>query len=129
MAGTIGGMAVTISIPRRPGEAVAIDTTPTTSAVVVNATTTAAGRVGTASVLARTLGGTKAANALFTYVTPALTVTITGTNPSGATAAVRRSSASLGATLTPGDIAIEKDLSGPLVNRLAFDADHGVKWL
>jgi hypothetical protein len=42
---------------------------------------------------------------------------------------VRRSAVSLvslGATLTPGDIAIEKDLSGPLVNRLPFDADHGV---
>jgi len=74
MAGTIGGMAVTISIPRRPGEAVAIDTTPTTSAVVVN-TTTAAGRAGTASVLARTLGGANVANTLYTYLMPALTVT------------------------------------------------------
>jgi hypothetical protein len=55
---------------------------------MVNATTitatTPAGRVGMASALARTLGGAKAANTLFTYVTPAPTVTITGTNPSGA---------------------------------------------
>ena len=49
-------------------------------------------------------------------------------------AAVHRSAASLGAMLTPGDIAIEKDLSGPLVNRLPSDADHGIipdspRWL
>jgi hypothetical protein len=45
---------------------------------------------------------------------------------STATAAVRRSVASFGVTLTPGDIAIENDLSGPLVNWLPSDADHGV---
>ena len=42
------------------------------------------GRHGTASVLVATPGGANAANTLFTYVTPAATVTITGTNPTGA---------------------------------------------
>ena len=38
-------------------------------------------------MLVATPGGANAANTLFTYVTPAATVTITGTNPTGATAA------------------------------------------
>jgi hypothetical protein len=58
--------------------------------LVVNATTITAtapaGSAGTASVLVATPGGANAANTLFTYVTPAPTVTITGTNPTGATA-------------------------------------------
>ena len=54
---------------------------------MVNATTIGddpVGGVGMANVLARTLGGAKAANTRFTYVTPAPTATITGTNPSEA---------------------------------------------
>jgi hypothetical protein len=67
--------------------------------VVVNATTitatTPAGSAGTASVLARTLGGAKAANTLFTYVTPAPTVTITAANPTEASAATVGATASV----------------------------------
>jgi hypothetical protein len=65
---------------------------------MVNATTIGdepAGSVGMASVLARTLGGAKAGNTLFTHVTPAPTMTFAGTREKPATAATVGATASV----------------------------------
>jgi hypothetical protein len=70
-ANPFGSTSVTITDINQTGaKAATVGATAATNVVVVNATTitatTAAGSAGTASVLARTLGGAKAANTLFT---------------------------------------------------------------
>jgi hypothetical protein len=104
---TAGGTSVTITGTNLTGATgVTIGGVAATNVVVASATqitaTTPAGTAGAASVLVTTPGGTNAANTLFTYATPAPTVTaiapntgtpaggtsvtITGTNLTGATA-------------------------------------------
>lgn len=63
-------------------EAVTVGVTAAPRVVVMNRDDDPGGDgAGTASVLARTLGGAKAPNTRFTDVRPAPTVKITGTNP------------------------------------------------
>ena len=105
---TVGGTSVTITGTNFSGSSVVtIGGTLATNVTVVNGTTitatTPAGAAGTASVVVNTPGGSNAANSLYTYVTPVsvplvsalspatgstlggTTVTITGTNFTGAT--------------------------------------------
>jgi hypothetical protein len=103
---TAGGTSVTITGTNLTGATgVTIGGAAATGVVVVSNTTitavTPAGAAGTASVVVTTLGGSNAANTLFTYVAPpavssvspssgptagGTSVTITGTNFTGATA-------------------------------------------
>ena len=117
---TLGGTSVTITGTNFTGAtAVTFGGAAATGVTVVSATsitaTTPAGTAGTASVLVTTPGGTNAANSLYTYVTPAPTVTavapssgttlggtsvtITGTNFTGATAVTFGGAAATGVTV------------------------------
>ena len=117
---TGGGTSVTITGTNFTGAtAVTIGGAAATGVVVVNPTTitatTPSGTAGTASVLVTTPGGTNAANTLYTYVTPAPTVTgisptsgptaggtsvtITGTGFTGATAVTIGGAAATGVTV------------------------------